>query len=202
MAKRPKPDITWGPESFGAPFRGPALVCGFGPSLGDDLRAARGLYPAAPVVAVNRAIAAVRSRHVFTFHPEMTGKWRGLAKHYWGTEITVHAGYLKGHARADADHWWEGLGAFRNSGVGAAVFALTAGHETAILCGVGGQADGYYVPGAAADRTWKGKQGAKNAEQVREMAGRVKASDYGPRVFSMSGVTREILGNPPGMRSE
>jgi len=171
--------------------------------LGEDLRAARALYPDAAVFAVNRAAGAVRSSHVFTLHPERAGQWRGLARHYWSSRITLHAGAIGkgGTEHPGIDHWWQGMNVWRNSGCAAAVWALMAGADLAIMAGIGGQADGYFATvGGPGDDVWRGRKGEKNARDLRVAAGNIAESSYGRLVFSMSGATREIFGPPPRLR--
>ncbi len=186
---------------------GPAFVVGTAPCVTDDLAQARQLYPNAAAIGVNEGVAVTQCDHLFSLHSERLRQWRELAERQWGRVPIVHAANRKRadniepSAKAAIDYWWHGVHSGGSSGWSAVRLAHGLGYSPIILCGCpmnGG--DGYAVdktgPPAchqigevSADHSMNRRYRSKVAEAVAEGEGK--------GVYSLSGFTRELLGEPP-----
>lgn len=122
---------------------GTCLVCGFAPTLFDDLAEARALRPGASVLAVNRAATAIDAFAVFSLHhgPEKLGRWVTVQRETFGPcEVHGH-GLLtdldkKRAAYPYVDYWWWEARGTGTSAWAAAKLAKLMGFSEVILCGV------------------------------------------------------------------
>lgn len=171
-------------------FTGPLLVCASGRTLWEDL--AR--YPhRGHVMAVNWAGChlPLRVDHWISLHPDMLVHWLGLHRAMRGHE---------GHVWSHAQRPWPGVEFAWDlelqpacSGFMAALVGLALGYAPVVLAGCPETLDGHYYdppgqPGtyttnAGHDAMWLGARD-------RVFAGRVR---------SLSGRTRDWLGEPDGL---
>jgi hypothetical protein len=187
----------------GYPVRhsGSVLVLGHGFTLHDDYARARLLRPDAHVIAVNKAAVEYRADHLFSWHNER-GKLASWAKQQherFGPGAIVHSTPGRNREtgvllepppnRPEVDYWWPGALAGGSSSWMAVRMAVFMGYEERILCGVplsiGGYADGIMARDFMREKV---------VEHYR--AGVAKDTAYHAGTYSMSGATREILGEP------
>lgn len=183
----------WSEPPYPHRRRGSVLICGFGPTLFDDLEAApEGL----PVIAVNRAACVVPAFALFTLHRENMDAWaeaqRGINETF---EVHVDGEGRRSRTTgrvqpcASADYVWRGLRRAGGSGFAATRLAKAMGFDRCILAGVpmtlADYADGRFA------RDWhKDRIVAKYRRQVLDCP-----QDHAG-VTSLSGWTRDILGAP------
>lgn len=176
---------------------GTVLVCGFGPTLHDDLARAHILRPDAPVIAVNNAASAVKAFALFSQHYRK-GKldvWVRAQRKRFGDGFTVHShAGLENIARLKeffpwVDHWWAHVGSTGTSAWSAAKMARQMGFSEIILCGVplerGAYADGSFCRDFRHNAVLK-----LYRNYIR------KDVQYHEGVKAMSGWTRKFFGEP------
>ncbi len=172
-------------------WSGPALVIGCGRCLYDDLVR----YPyEAHIIAVNWAgfLFPYNKRHLVSLHPEELDHYLYLAKFSrWQVD------HIFTHSIKDAEVVWDfddpeiGNG---TSALFATLIAVVLGYNPVILAGVplDGTGNFYHPPGYVINSWENGSSHDKWLE-------------YRPllmnRVFSLSGFTREFLGEPRGCES-
>jgi hypothetical protein len=132
------------------------LVCGFGPTLHDDLARARKLRPDAPAIAVNNAASAVKAFALFSLHYRIgkLDRWVAAQRKKFGDGFTVHSHGVPGSAEKlreffpYVDHWWPDAKGTGTSAWAAAKMARQMGFSEIVLCGVpiarGAYADGKF----------------------------------------------------------
>lgn len=169
-------------------FTGTLLVCGSGRALWDDL----GRAPAGDLMLVNDAAWLIDrpAVHLASLHADLLPFWSGYRK----TKRRENHLHLHGPAvrqprpvPADLIRWQ-----FENgtcySGIFAAVVGLALGYSRAILCGIPQTGDGY---------VWSPAGRASNHDDPgiwQEL--RAWAPALRGRVFSLSGKTRDVFGEP------
>ncbi len=155
----------------------------------DDLTRARAIVGDVPVIAVNAAAREVKALFLFSQHPEHFAK-RGWARHQrmkFGEGFTVHA--WGGGDEPDIDYLW----AIRRSGGSAWLarkVASLVGFDSVVLCGCPlstGPYVGNHNLGGLMHRV----------DVVDKLFGQVEADTaWHDGAYSMSGRTRELLGEP------
>lgn len=189
--------VRVGPRAAGLPAiagscSGPAIVCGSARCLWDDLAAA----PAGDLVAVNYAGIFLHDtpKHWVSIHAEAfqwmlplrVGRvWQGDGRLQAGQGIETHAQ----HQCIGVRHVWPAK-RDGSSGLFAARVALALGYAPVILCGIPLDRGGHFYdqPGKS---TGEGNYGL----YLDSWRGAAKY-EFGGRVFSMSGATRNLLGAP------
>lgn len=177
-------------------FSGPVLVCGNAWCLADDMRRARMLYPAAPVIAVNGASGNVPAMALFSLHPDKMEEWSKQQEAKFGTRASTHgiATIAKANRNRERmpwiDYWWQSS-AKGTSTWAARKIATFMGFETVVLCGMPLET-GSYQGGKMA----KLFQQQSVIDHFRKMIRHDTA--WHDEVYSMSGWTRDLLGAPPG----
>lgn len=184
------------------PHSGTVLVCGFGPGFYDDLDRARALRPDAPAIAVNEACKAVKAFAIFTLHPEKLKRFCALQIQSFGDGFTVHSG---GRAAESAnrqkrfpgvDYWWAQAAGGGTSSWAAARMARLMGFDEIILCGVPLVHGNYADKGFA--KAWREGQKREDGRDMLQTYRNYVENDtkWHEGVTSMSGWTRDILGEP------
>lgn len=168
-------------------FSGTLLVCGSGRSLWSDLERA----PAGDLMLVNDAAWLVDQPavHFATLHPELLPYWVGYRNRKWRYR---HLHTHSAHASPEVENVWHLESGVSFSGVFGAVAGLALGYERVILCGVPQTGDGY---------VWS-RPGAQSEHQERGIMIEVewwRDNCFRGRVRSMSGRTRDWLGEPDGL---
>lgn len=175
---------------------GPVLVCGNGHGLLDDLRRAWELFPKAPIIAVNGSARLVKASFLFTQHPLLYPRWikaqrqmhKGFTTHAAGNaHIKTKIGIVPAYDYVD--YWWEGVASGGTSGWGARRLATYLGFSKVILCGVPLDPVPY-----ADGRPARHFQRTGLLQHYRDQIKADIAWHHG--VFSMSGWTRELFGEP------
>lgn len=173
-----------------------ALVIGGAECAGDDLKKALALFTPDKIYAANDIGAHVERLDVWcSLHPEFMDKWeeerkkRGLPNGYeivapLSTEVGMHG--AKGRITRRISYRWPGMTSSASSGIYAAKVALNDGFDRVVLAGIPMQQEANHF---ARGKAWLQRDcflpGFEKATPF--MLGRVK---------SMSGLTRDILGNP------
>lgn len=181
-------------DYLGAGASAPALILGFAECLFDDLDRAQRLYPAAVRFGVNRAAKEIRCHHLVSLDrhriPDFLPDY----------QITVHAGRFGGirddHPPLDhIDCYWPHLqpgGTSGSSGWLAAKIAVKLGHFPVVMCGCPIDGQDHVTPDPKHDTcTWANPKQVSSARAIIE-----QEILYHPFVFSMSGWTRDLLGEP------
>ena len=191
--------------------RGCAIICGASPSLFEDLEAAKKLRPEATILGVKYTASLVPEiEHIWTQHGEMTLKIRAAVNR----PIIVHArpkalqtakGTVwhipyKREAYDSIDYIWPSLSfATGSSGVAGAMWARHGmGFDEVIMAGIGlTTADKSYIAGYP-NKYSKGDSYA-STDQIDNWVRILKKHQEDGKtegIFSMSGKTRNILGEP------
>lgn len=185
-------------ESF-PPYRevhaGPVMVCGNGWPLHEDLARARGIYPAAPVIAVNDAAHFVPADFLFSKHREKLAGWAAAQRQAFQTTFTVHSGVPWPHRKREdfpaVQYWWPGANNGGSSGWCAARLAWMMGFRRIVLCGVP------IAPGPYSDGSEGKDWHSGNVDQFAALRRFITNEKWlHPFVSSMSGWTLELLGPP------
>lgn len=166
---------------------GPVLVCGNAYNLHDDLERARQLYPDAPVIAVNGATGELQAFALYSKHPEKMPQWIKRQRQF-GNDFTVHGSKY----RTDClwvDYWWEDARGGGGSAWGARKVATLMGFYPVILCGAPLDPGGYASSPIA--KLMRREDVINNFR--REIESDV---EWHEGVYSMSGWTRDFLGEP------
>lgn len=191
--------------------RGCAIICGASPSLFEDLEAAKKLRPKATILGVKYTASLVPEiEHIWTQHGEMTLRIRAAVNR----PIIVHArpkalqtakGTVwhipyKREAYDSIDYIWPSLSfATGSSGVAGAMWARHGmGFDEVIMAGIGlTTADKSYTAGYP-NKYSKGDSYASTDQIDNWVRILKKHQEDGKteRIFSMSGKTRNILGEP------
>ena len=149
----------------------------------------------AAVIAVNNMILHWKGRvhHGVSMHPEEPGLWRALRPYYQceGSHVHTH-GYRKHNKPGipECDYIWDiPAGKGGTSSLLAVFVALGLGYERVVLCGVPMDNTGhFYDPASKIDRTF--------GSDFIEMEWRKAEKHFAGRVRSVSGRTRDWLGEP------
>jgi len=190
---------VWSDPKYTKRHAGPVIVAGGAACLHDDIAAARSLRATAPILAVNRAGAIIPNvLGMVTAHGDKADLYdipHGVPFHDYPSDQRA---ITRRHSRID--YLWHGpTAAVGTSSLCAVLVALAIGFDEVILCGVPLMKTGY-VPGSLAmptEFTDNTRKDTGTLQTRRDAWSRFKAAGNLPRVYSVSGVTREILGVPP-----
>ena len=177
------------------------LVCGFADTLHDDLARARALRPDASVIACNNAASAVKAFAIFSTHCRR-GKldiWASAQRNYFGGDFEVHS---HGYANFDklqaaypyVDYWWIDAKGVGTSAWSAVKMARQMGFSEMILCGAPIERRPYANKTMAND--------FRHAEVLKIYRDYIRKDIMWHKgVYSMSGWTRKLFGEPSGHRA-
>ena len=174
-----------------------AIVAGSARCLWPDLAQAQALAPHAAIIAVNvTAQFLPRVDHIVSLHKDLPGLLRILRVHM-DMALKEHAPATITHSIRMAhgiDRVWDLPATGTSSLLGARV-ALGLGYERVILAGVPLDSSGrFFDPPGVSQWDWDGPQG----DPTREAWRAAKDTEFGGAVFSLSGWTHTLLGEPPG----
>lgn len=160
----------------------------------DDLERARRLYPDAPAIAVNDAAREVEAIALYSRHPQRFAEppygWIARQARKFGNGFTVHGSNKAAHGDLpDVNFWWEDARGLGGSAWGARKLAWLMGFDRVILCGCP------LVPGNYTGHRL-GMLMARAGVIDNLRAGIAAETEWHEGVYSMSGTTREILGEP------
>ena len=176
-------------------YSGPCIIAGSANCLFDDLRRARLLYgESVPVVAINGAAREVRAFILASQHPERMlapgFEWARHQKRKFGPGFTIHAPGEPQTDIAHVDYWWPVKRAGGSAWFGRKVAGLI-GFSPVVLCGcpiISGPYVGNHNIGGFMHRD----------DVVAELRKGIEADvEWHEGVFSMSGFTRDLLGEGP-----
>ncbi|KKM16830.1 hypothetical protein LCGC14_1681900 [marine sediment metagenome] len=173
------------PYSFS--HSGPVLVCGNAYNLHDDLERARQLYPDAAVIAINGAAGEVKACALYSKHPEKMPQWIKRQRQF-GEDFTVHGSKHKPGCPW-IDFWWEDARGGGGSAWGARKLATLMGFAPVILCGAPLDPGGYASSPIA--KLMRREDVIDSFRQEIE-----NDVEWHEGVYSMSGWTSELLGEP------
>lgn len=194
-----KPDEIWQalggrgdpPSCLGA-FYGPLLVLGGGRSMWDDYAQVRPWK--GEIMCVNDSGMHLhdRVRHWVTLHPEYLPGWVAYrAGHLYGQGVpaTTHSNKHK----PGVDKAWPVDNVGGTSGLFACYVGLMLGYSEIVLAGVPMDNSGHYF-----DPPWYRSDFDDKA--IRSVWKQAKTHYFAGRVRSLSGFTRELLGEPAGLK--
>lgn len=166
---------------------GTVLVCGSASTFDTDFRDAQTYFPHAPVIAVNAAAGLAAAEHLFSLHPEKMEQWRSWQQDKFSTDPHLHGGVEK--PDTIVEHFWPEANGHGTSGWSAAKLARLWGYDMIVLCGVPLTATNYARRGPA--------KAFMKPHVLEHYRGYVESDkDLHPFVRSMSGWTRDLLGEP------
>ena len=160
--------------------------------LEDDLARARAIYHDAPAIAVNGAAREVKAVALFSYHPERFiergFEWARHQRRLFGDGFTIHgAKFVEGCPHVG--HWWEDARGGGGSAWGARKVAWLMGFDPVILVGCP------LVPGNYAGH--RPGQIMTRPEVIEPYRLEIESDkDWHEGAYSMSGATRDILGEP------
>jgi hypothetical protein len=137
---------------------------------------------------------------LFTLHPLKMANWRAMQEKIFQTQVTTHAATsrhrktklgVEGDAR-DIDYWWDGALGRGSSGWSAVKAAKLMGFDQVVMCGVPLEKGTYAHFDGNFPKAW-GRQ--DTIDHYRR--GVMDDIEWHDRVYSMSGWTRDTLGEPP-----
>lgn len=159
--------------------------------MADDIERARGVYPDAPVIAVNGAARLIPANFLVSMHPvRFTGRgFRWIARQQkFGTDFTVHAPLYEPDMPW-VDYWWPDARGGGGSAWAARKVAWLMGFDPVVLCGCP------LIAGPYIDHRLYGMMTRENV--VDDLCNGILAEpEWHEGVTSMSGWTRELFGEP------
>lgn len=192
---------------------GTVIVVGSAGCVFDDLeRVPQRDPPWLWVAAVNGGCIAAQSDFIMSQHPDQLGHWRKMAwreRFCWPETHSVRPDTAKA-THADfpwVDHWWPEAFTQATSAWAAVRICKLMGFDEIILAGCPlDPGAGYFkgekraqMPGADTGSRFGGHRvGQGFVASMREALRRHVADGEGENVYSMSGYTRELLGEPGG----
>lgn len=189
--------------------QGTLLVVGSGPTLYDDYERAAAAFPDSWIMAINDVAGVLVANFVVSLEHERMAYFRELQLSLW-ENFTTHCGLnlLNGQEYYQfpaVDYWWQGAHCPATSAWGGVRIGKMMGFEQIILCGCplnGG--DGYAIdvsqtPQRPGEQRLGHMQGGGLLATYQEMI-QLYAQKEGENVYSMSGFTREVLGEPASPR--
>lgn len=194
----------------------PAIVVGSAPCFADDLNKALERYPDAFVLTVNGACAGVEQADaILAGHTNKAEHFTKARRKTFpqGQPFEVWANWARPGREPVEDYpsvtrWFDGtMSTGATSAAKGARMALEVGYEPVILCGCPLDSSGYFkgedrVVGHDCRRVGDPAQiGHRTIEGYRRKFAKLAESEFKGRVFSMSGLTRELLGPPPGLEN-
>lgn len=173
------------------------IVAGNAQCLPDDLAKATEVYGELPVIAVNGASKEVKAFALFTQHPERFVKlgWMSAQKAKFGAGFTTHStNYAHDHP-VYVDEWWD-IKRTGGSAWGARKLAFELGYDEVVLCGcpmeVMPYVGGHNLYGLM-----------HKPDVVDDLFLQIeKDTNWHEGCISMSGRTRDLLGDHGSMRTE
>ena len=199
------------------PFKesGPVLVLGSAPCIHDDIKAALKAYPKAKKIGVSRIVSEISVDHIFKIEkPQVCSVVRVHDRcHPKARRPIVHTTKAYKHSKC-ANYYWtvadkpkqqEGICHTGTSGWAAANVAVAMGFDTVIMCGCPVEGVGYMdanpyrkAGGLLPENFnhWNSHNGVVSYYQQN-----IKRTmkDYEGIIFSMSGFTRDLMGEPKGL---
>ena len=151
---------------------------------------ARARFPGAAIVAVNDAALALAADHIVSLQEDALEDWLARQSVRFGTNPVVHCARLLPRevvgARPWIDHYWPRCNTKASSAIAAALVARAMGFRPVVLAA------------APMDHTFDEKRrGTDIPHRHREALAEEVSSDRMIGIYSMSGVTRRVLGGPP-----
>lgn len=191
---------------------GTLLVVGSAPCLFDDVERARKLRPAAQIMLVNGACTALEdAEHVLSGHSYKAEEFAAARNKKfplappWRLHATITQKHLAGAGAVfpSVTDWWDKTYCHGATSIAKAtdIGLRGLGFDEVILCGAPMDGSGYF-PGEGTRTIDCHRIGDPAKQQMRAIDGyRRKFRDtFAPkmkgRLFSMSGFTREIVGEP------
>ena len=184
-------------------WSGKLAVCGSGRTLWDDLERLKiRLYTEQDgwdVMVVNDVVQHMPRRimHFYSNDRTMLEAWmaarRPMLRKRWGQPEYVHT--CKSGPRIAYKWPWPAHG---SSGLGAVYCALAMGYDPVVLCGVPLDDDGHYFDPPGEHTAFTQEVGTTVDGDLMYWA-KAQSKLFHGRVFSMSGRTRELLGEPRGI---
>lgn len=173
-------------------YFGPVLVCGSAVCLYDDLKRAREIFPYALTIAVNGASKLVPAIALYSKHPErfIERRWLDGQRFFFGNYATVHADVKAATRPSCIDYWWSGLWGGGGSAWDARKLAFYMGFSPVVLCGCPLEA-GPHV-GSHGFASFMHREDVVDAMRK----GLEEETEWHRGAYSMSGWTRELLGEP------
>lgn len=169
-------------------FSGPLLILGGGRTVWGDFEKVRPWK--GEIMAVNDVGSVLhdRIRHWVTLHPEYMPGWRHYReKHLYGQGVAAMTHSHK--SRPGIDTTWQVENVGGTSGLFAAFVGLMLGYSEIVLAGIPMTNDGHYF-----DPPWAGTDFVDRA--VHSVWRQARDNIFKGRVKSLSGLTREWLGEP------
>ena len=208
LTSRVTTDFSFVPERY---QHKTCLVIGGAPSVWEDFKEAKAIYPHADTMAVNAIGSYVPGKltYWFSLHCYYLKVWHQVRKMLYKGDATYQAPILfslrhtgEGVQKGDIDAIWKfedatiecsakNGGSLEDSGFFAMCIALVMGYRHVCLVGCPADASGHvFIP------EWEYLQHDK--QKIKEAWERtmVKYPEVPARVRSMSGLTRELLGAP------
>ncbi len=194
------------------------IVVGSAPCLYDDVRAARELFPDAEVMTINEASGAIEDvDHVLAGHTVKAEQFATYRRSKFPNckPFRVHASWTQRDETSKESHplvtdWW---GKDVSSGATSAGKAIRIskkmGFDKVVLCGCPLDASGYFNPteteamqrqyqhhGKCARVGYLKDHNNRSVVRYRETFARLAETEWKGWVFSMSGLSRRLLGAP------
>lgn len=183
---------------------GVLLVVGTAPCVHDDIAAALALRSGADKLLINEAAGVIEvAQHVLAghcYHADYYMRFRARAFPS-APPVLVHASYRNGREMPKAvTHRWRGVATGGTSAWKAVRIGKALGYDEIILCGCPMEATGY-APETAKSGVPHDCMRFGKPDNIRKFDNyrntfKVRATEEGERVFSMSGWSRQILGVP------
>lgn len=190
------------------------LVVGSAPCLHDDVARAKALYPDAEVMLVNGACVAIEdAEHVLAGHTgkahEFAAARRAAFPH--AKPWRLHANCARLHRPPKDEHpdvtdWWgPEMSTGATSIAKGARIGLAMGYSPIVLCGAPMDGSGYFPGESEIGKTIKhdcrrvgdpAQQEHRTIHGYRDKFAKLAGGEFRGRVFSMSGFTRDWLGEP------
>jgi hypothetical protein len=180
------------------------FVLGSAPCLMTDLDVAKALRPNHRLMAINDVANWLPVDFIFSWHAEKMHLFRAMQQKFHD-DFTTHADARSSSAkkhRSQVDHLWHDVYFGATSSIGGASVGLLMGFREVILCGApmsGG--DGYYQQpvGTTTPGTPRFGYTAPSKSIIKRHQEKLRGFVKIGRglVFSMSGLTQQLLGAPP-----
>lgn len=196
--------------SWNVPMHGTLMVIGSAPCLFRDYERARARRPLHHVMSINEAAGAIAGEHVLAGHIEKAAMFIAYREQLFphAPAPCVHASFHLDRQRLPSiptcvTHVWRGVSSGATSAWKAVKIGRAMGYDEVVLCGCPLEASGYFNQ----EDTARFKHGCARIgygegrmyENYRvSFAKRAKeARSMGWTVYSMSGYSRELLGEIP-----
>lgn len=188
------------------PRGGVLLVVGSAKCVYEDVRRARQLRPDAHVLAINEAGGAIADiEHLLAGHCEKAGQYLAYRRRKFpnAKSCFVHASYRDGRMMpGSVTHCWRHVATGGTSAWKAVRIGKAMGYEEIILCGCPMDNSGYFFAeeqtGIVVDCDRIGLGEGRMYDNYRRTFAK-RAQEEGQNVYSMSGYSRELLGEPPAI---